>query len=42
MLAELGHVCEQMKQYGEAARLYERVENWEKAAQLYLQSRQVR
>ena len=37
LLSDIAVVCENMKQYLEAAQLYEKAENIEKAATLYLQ-----
>lgn len=37
LLTDIAVVCENLKQFLEAAQLYERAENYEKAATLYLQ-----
>lgn len=37
MLTDVAVVCENMKQFLEAAQIYEKAENFEKAAILYLQ-----
>lgn len=39
MLGDIAVVCENMKQFVEAAQLYEKAENFEKAAILYLQQK---
>jgi WD repeat-containing protein 19 len=37
LLTDIAVVCENLKQYLEAAQIYEKAENYEKAATLYLQ-----